>query len=290
MSHAAFSGWAAIRTGVCLPALAIVFATAPSSCTSCFKLDLNLGFSGIEPMQSGFDLYAATELLMLERVVRPDDAKQLHDFGREECSSLAQARKIVDNGVRDVEVALQEKWPNAKLAARMVNISLAIPFYAAESEEDFTDDEPEIERLGQDRLAETVKSLGEMYPDLAASLPQPANVEKNHRSTDDGTEGSAGIVILGRMRIAFTNARPEGEFENDEEIQRALLSEEPMTAALRIVYEVIAPADQLKRSFHDPLLAIEVITLHFEYDGSQWRAAVEPEPHDKADKPAAEDR
>ncbi|HJT34624.1 MAG TPA: hypothetical protein VJ783_21520, partial [Pirellulales bacterium] len=278
MSHAASSGGAGMRLGVYLPALAIVFAAAPSSCSSCLKLELNFDFSGLEPMKSAFDLYAATELLMLERVVRPDDAKLLHDFGREDDSTLAQARKVVDDGARNAEADLQKKWPDAKLVARMVSLSLVIPAYGLG--EDIV--EEEIVHLDQEHLPEIVKSLRDMYPDIAATLPPPAKVD-DEEAADAETVDTASIEIVARMRMAET-ARPVGEFKTDGELQRALLSEEPMTAALRIVYEVIAPAHQLRGNSRDPLLSVEVVTLRFEYDGEKWRAVSDADNDERAER------
>lgn len=280
MSHAAFSGRAGMRLGLYLPALAIFFAAAPSSCSSCLNLDLDFDFSGLEPLHSAFDLHAATELLMLERAVRPDDARLLHNFGREDESTLAQARKVVDDGVRNAEAELQKKWPGAKLVARMVSVSLVTSFY--ELGEDFG--EEEIVHLDQEHLGEIVKSLSDTYPDIATTLPRPAKAENDEKAADTDAVDTAGIEMFARMRMVDTKSRPVGEFKTDEELQRALLSEEPMTAALRIVYEIIAPAHQLRGNSRDPLLSLEVVTLRFENDGSQWRAVVKAEPGAREDQ------
>lgn len=288
MSHAAFSGWIAIRTGVCLPVLAMAVATAPGSCSCRFDAkprgEFAWDFSDLEVLNAADEGAFALDLNLLERIADPDDAKKLRDFGRDAGSSLAQTRELVDSAIRDAESGLQSKWPRQKLTLRMVSASLVAPFYDPE-EGKRADDVGSEDRLNRASIAESVEQLRESYPDLAATLPDVEKLKAEAKKADESGESDI-AVIVSHFRMAYTDHCPEGEFKTKKDLEVALLRIEPMTASIRLVYEVISPGGPPRKTNSDPVLAVEVVTLRFEYDGDKWKAIDETDIGDETDDEA----
>ena len=286
MSHAAFSGWAGVRTSVCLPAMVIAFATTPSSCSSCFNIWplLDLGDLGdLEVIEAAADWDEAFELNVIERIAVPADAKRLHDFGRDEGSSLARARELVDNAVRQAEADLKQKWPRAELRVRLANVSGVVPF----SELDYSNDMDDAQRLDRAYVADFVEQLISRHPDGAATLRDPTKVRADAEKAEKDDEKAPTIDMIIHFRMAYSDKRPDGDFESKEKLERALLKIEPMTMTARMVYEVTGPQYRERIPVEDPVLALEVVTLRFEYDGQQWKAVAEAEPDQDAAEPKA---
>lgn len=294
MSHAAFSGWAAIRTGVCLPSLVIAFAMPPSSCSCRFGVkpsgEFGWDFSDIEVLEAARDGSIALDLNLLERIADFEDAQKLHDFGRDEGSSLAQTRELVDSVIREAEAGLQKKWPQQKLILSLVSASLVAPFYDPDEGKQSDDVDGHI-RLDRSYIAESIERLRESYPALAATLPDVEKLKTDAKKAEEaGDSGIAAIDLVAHFRMAYTDERPDGEFKTRKEIELALLRTNPMKATLRLVYEVVAPKGKVNEAIADPVLAVEVVTLRFEYDGEQWKAITEAEPKAEADARRPGDR
>ncbi len=285
MFHAAFTGWAAIRTGVCLPILAIALASAPGSCSCRFGAnppgEFGWDFSDIEVLEAAAEGGTALELNLIERIAPPDDAKRLHDFGRDNDSSLARARELVDNAFRDAEGGLQAKWPKGKLTLRMIDLSLVAPLYDPAPPEIISDEE-DVQRYDRDHLAESIEQLRAMYPDRAAALPEVEKLNADAEKAEEGQEPEiASFDVVFHFRLAYTDQRPAGEFKSKKELELALLSTDPMTATLRLVYEIVGPPGKGKDAVKDPVLALEVVTRRFEFNGERWKAADNAEPVDE---------
>lgn len=287
MSHAAFSGGSAMRLGAYLPALAIFLGAAPSSCSSCFegkqvkpRAEFAWDFTDFDVLDAAFEGHVALELNLLERIADPDDAKKLHDFGRDEGSSLAQTRELLDNAIGEAEAGLQKKWSRRELVLRMVSASLAAPFYEPDEgrRADDTDDDSRYDRAS---IAESVEQLRQSYPDRADTLPDLEKLQADAKKAEEkGESGSTGMEVVCHFRMAYTDRRPEGDFKTKKDLELALLRVEPMKASVRLVYEIVTPGGVSEKANSDPVLALEVITLKFECDGEKWKAVSEAEADD----------
>lgn len=134
------------------------------------------------------------------------------------------------------------------------------------------------ERLKKATLADAVAMLKAEYPDQAKDLPD-ADSLPNGDSQDDNSDDALDDVIelLGHFQLRNTNKRPPGEFQTAEQLEKARLRSDPFTATFRMVYELIAD-DADRRDFTgEPVLAVEVVTLSFEFHGEKWEQVVATE-------------
>jgi len=232
---------------------------------------LNLDFSGLGDFQEFSDIGAALELHMLGRLVDGPSAKQLQEFGRNGHSvGLARAREVFDAAVRDAEHDLRQKWPAGNLKVRFISASLVMPIYQ-EGAPDEPDLLPFTQRLDKDYLPEFLSSLADSYPEDAKDLPDAENLRIGAAEEEDAqTSPDAAIEITGYLQVSTTNKRPAGEFKNAEQLEQARLRTDPYKATFRIAYEVVAEQDNRRNPPREPVLAVEVVTLSFEFRGERW--------------------
>ncbi|HEV3342413.1 MAG TPA: hypothetical protein VG125_18730 [Pirellulales bacterium] len=222
-------------------------------------------------LQAVTDIDAAVELHMLGRLVDGPGAEKLKKFGRNERNAgLAQAREVFDAAVSDAEHDLRQKWPGGNPKVRFVSGSLVITFYD-EAPPGKPDLSAETQCLDKEHLPELLSELAGTYPDDAKDLPDAESLQIRV-GEDENVEHSpdAVIEITGHGQITSSDKRPAGEFQNAEQMERARLRTDPYKATIRIVYEIMAEQDNRRNPPREPVLAVEVVTLSFEFRGERW--------------------
>jgi hypothetical protein len=257
-----------------LSILALVLSTTPS-CSSCSKLDWTIDLSGlivIEPLSA---IQYATQLHLAERLVSGEAAEKFRAFGRgTDVVALAGTREAFEAAVQQAEMGLMEKWPRSNMKLRLVSLSALVPFVATDAEAaTIWDDLDGREVTDLDSIRQLIDVLHTEFPEQSNDLPDPDNVVLRARTGENGVNSpDASIELIGHIRFEPSTKRPEGDFKYEADMIRAGWKSDPPKVTHRLVYEVLPDEDRRKTVFEEPLLAVEIVTLHFEYRDEKWVA------------------